>query len=350
MKIFSNHPLLELNTFGIDVNAKEFASIDNELDLKEIIAECHDRSKKLLILGGGSNILFKDDFDGLVLHICTRGIEIIREDEDTVHLRVAAGENWDGLVEYCVGHGWGGLENLSGIPGCVGSSPIQNIGAYGAELKDHFLFLDAINRCTGETVSFDEERCQFGYRDSIFKRALKDRVVITHVAFRLNKNPVFNLDYFALKQRLGHLPENTLTLMKVREAVLQIRASKLPDPKLTGNAGSFFKNPVISNSALKELKDLFPGIVYFDSVQSGGAMAKREVQITSVKLAAAWLIDHCGWKGYREGDAGVHKDQALALVNYGRATGMDILELAGKIQQSVQEKFGINLEREVNII
>jgi UDP-N-acetylmuramate dehydrogenase len=342
------------NTFGINVMAKEFAEVDRETDLVEIISDCHDKSRKLLILGGGSNVLFTGDFDGMVARICTRGIEILKDDDKEVHVRVAAGEDWDGLVEYCVNQGWGGLENLSGIPGCVGSSPIQNIGAYGAELKDNFLSLEGINMCTSGKVLFNSDRCQFGYRDSIFKQALKGRIVITHVVLCLSKNPVINLSYRALKQKLSHLPEKEITIRTVRETVLGIRSSKLPDPKVIGNAGSFFKNPVISYSKLEELKDRFPGVVFYltpwPPLQLERGNRGTGGKGGEAKLAAGWLIEQCGWKGYRSGDAGVHKDQALVLVNYGKASGHEILNLAGKIQKSVKEKFGVDLDREVNVI
>jgi UDP-N-acetylmuramate dehydrogenase len=355
MEILQNHPLLTYNSFGIDVTAKEFVEIFQEEDLKYFIKSSQIGSKQIFILGGGSNILFTGDYSGTVVKIGTRGMEVIKEDDEEVQLRVAAGEDWDGLVEYCVEKGWGGLENMSGIPGQVGSSPIQNIGAYGAELKDHFESLEAINRCTGETIHYKADRCRFGYRDSVFKRALKGRVVITHVVFRLEKKPVFNLSYQALKQKLEHLPEKDITLKKVRETVLRIRSSKLPDPKVIGNAGSFFKNPVINFSQLEKLKESFPGIVYFKvSEFQGSNVPESNVQgdlsTADFKVAAGWLIEQCGWKGFRAGDAGVHKDQALVLVNYSKATGREILDLAGKIQHSVMEKFGIELEREVNVI
>jgi UDP-N-acetylmuramate dehydrogenase len=358
MEIFSHHSLLPFNTFGIEVFAKEFVEVSKDDDLKHFINNNLTGSKPMIILGGGSNILFTGDFNGTILKISTRGKEIIKEDEEEVRLRVAAGEDWDSLVEYCVDKGWGGLENLSGIPGQVGSSPIQNIGAYGTELKDHFVSLEAINRCTGETVRYEADRCQFGYRDSIFKKALKERVVITHVIFHLQKNPVFNLSYEALKQKLVRLAEDRITMKMIRQAILEIRSSKLPDPKLIGNAGSFFKNPVVGNSKLEELKGRFPGIVYFES--SGLTPFTPQPPIPPLhlergtggeaKLSAGWLIEQCGWKGFREGDAGVLKEQALVLVNYGKATGREILDLAGRIQRSVKEKFGVVLEREVNVI
>ena len=285
MEIFSHHPLKSCNTFGIEAYAKEFIEVTSDEELKSYLSLHRTVSKKIFILGGGSNILFTGDFSGTVIKICTRGIEILKEDDDDVHIRVAAGEDWDGLVEYCVGQGWGGLENLSGIPGQVGSSPIQNIGAYGTELKDHFLSLQAINLCTGEIIHYDAEWCQFGYRDSIFKRALKGRVAITHVVFHLQKKPIFNLSYQALKQKLEHLSEDWITLHKIREAVLQIRSSKLPDPKLIGNAGSFFKNPVVDSSLLGSLKERFPGLVYFEVPTADRRLqARRRLAYRAMRL------------------------------------------------------------------
>jgi UDP-N-acetylmuramate dehydrogenase len=367
MEIFSHRPLKAYNSFGIDVFTDKFIEVTAIDELSDLFREQSSGYRKQVILGGGSNILFTDNFNGTVLKISLKGIEVLKEDQDELHLRVAAGEDWDGLVEYCVGNGWGGLENLSGIPGQVGSSPIQNIGAYGTEMKDHFISLEAVNQCNGEFVKYGPEDCRFGYRDSIFKKALKGRVVITHVIFRLMKNPVFNLSYQALHQKLKGIKADELDLRKIREAVLQIRSSKLPDPKVIGNAGSFFKNPVISFEQLEELRGRFPGIAYYESSQfavrssqenvrssrlvvPGQQHASCELRTANFKLAAGWLIEQCGWKGFREGDAGVHKDQALVLVNYGNATGREILDLSMKIQRSVKEKFGIELEREVNII
>jgi UDP-N-acetylmuramate dehydrogenase len=337
MEILAHYPLKDLNTFGIEAYADEFIEILNEQDLLTLIREKPLMSNRHLILDGGSNLLFTGDFHGLVLKIGIKGKKILQEDENEVHLKVAAGEDWDDLVEYCVGKGWGGLENLSGIPGQVGSSPIQNIGAYGTELKDHFVFLEAFDLEKGEKLHFDRSDCQFAYRDSIFKRGLKGRVLITQVVFRLDKKPSCNLSYAALRQNLDEVPEAELNLRKIREAVLSIRASKLPDPEIIGNAGSFFKNPVVSGEILGKLKEQFPELVFFESQDN-------------YKLAAGWLIEQCGWKGYCEGDAGVHKDQALVIVNYGDANGLDILKLANKIQQSVMDRFGIRLEREVNVI
>jgi UDP-N-acetylmuramate dehydrogenase len=368
MEIFLHHPLRSYNTFGIEAYAHEFVEVKTDDELRHLLNLHQSGSKKLIILGGGSNVLFTGDFAGTVIKISTHGIKVLKEDEKEVHLRVAAGEDWDGLVEFCVNKEWGGLENLSGIPGQVGSSPIQNIGAYGTEIKDHFVSLEAINQCTGETIHYGPENCQFGYRDSIFKRALRDRVVITYVVFCLQKNPGFNLTYQALKQELEHLPAGEINLRKIREAVLQIRSSKLPDPKMIGNAGSFFKNPVISNLLLDSVKEKFPEIIYYENSKFQIPNSKQiqdpksldydslpptdhcQLPTANYKLAAGWLIEQCGWKGYRAGDAGVHKDQALVIVNYGKATGLEILDLSGKIQRSVKEKFGIDLEREVNVV
>lgn len=347
MEIIRHYPLKKCNTFGIEVFADAFAEVQTTGELLDILSSGSVQSRKLLFLGGGSNILFLGDFKGMVVKIGMKGLEIIAEDDDIVRIRVAAGEDWDGLAGYCAGKGWGGLENLSGIPGQTGSSPIQNIGAYGTELKDHFISLEAINTCNGELTRYDREQCRFGYRDSIFKRALKGRMVITHVVLELRKKPEFNLSYQALRQHLSALPDNGLSVMKVREAVLAIRASKLPDPKTLGNAGSFFKNPVVSREKLDQLKERFPAIVYFDAP----ALASASVDAgRPIKLAAGWLIEQCGWRGHRKGDAGVHKDQALVLVNHGHATGLEIMSLSEDIRKSVMQKFGVELEREVNVI
>jgi len=337
MDIFSKYPLKSLNTFGIDVFAKEFIEVHTDEELLQIVEKQKIESKQLLFLGGGSNILFTGDYHGTVIKISTRGIEILSEDEENVILRVAAGEDWDGLVEYCVNRGWGGLENLSGIPGQVGSSPIQNIGAYGTEMKDHFEALEGISLCTGEIFNYDAERCQFGYRNSIFKRALKGRVIITHVLFRLKKEPLFNLSYLALKQKLESYPAEEISLKRIRQSILEIRSSKLPDPKIIGNAGSFFKNPEIEADTWLRLSQLHPNMPHFP--QPDGR----------VKVPAGWLIEQCGWKGFREGDAGCYDKQALVLVNYGQATGLEILALARRIAASVRERFGIEIEPEVNV-
>jgi UDP-N-acetylmuramate dehydrogenase len=362
MEIFSHQSLKEYNSFGIEAYAQKFIEVSVVDELTDLLKEHGEGYRKLYILGGGSNILFTDDFDGTIIKVCNRGIEILKETEEEVHLRVAAGEDWDGLVEFCVDQGWGGLENLSGIPGQAGGSPIQNIGAYGTEIKDSLLYLEALNQCNGEPIRYATEDCRFGYRDSIFKRALRGRIVITHIILRLRKKPVFNLSYHALNQKLSHLSPDEINLRKIREAVLEIRSSKLPDPKEIGNAGSFFKNPIVSFTTMEGLKERFPGIV-FNEVQTfqSSNVPERNVHMDLLtsdgltptgdfKLAAGWLIEQAGWKGFREGDAGVHKDQALVLVNYGKASGREILDLSMKIQRSVKGKFGIDLEREVNVV
>jgi len=324
----------------------------------------------VLILGGGSNVLFVNDFHGTVVKIDTKGIRIMEEDDDHVLVQASAGEEWDGVVSFCVERGWGGLENLSGIPGNVGSSPIQNIGAYGTELKDHFHSLSAIEIRSGKKINYDKEECRFGYRDSIFKKDLKGRVIITVVTFHLTKKPIPNLSYEVLARKFQGIPEEDISIQQIRDEVLHIRASKLPDPKILGNAGSFFKNPIVGEAKLEELRGKFPGILYFinpppcplPNIREGDGgwvketrnhelrTANRELRTANFKLAAGWLIEQCGWKGYREGDAGVHKDQALVLVNYGHATGKQIYDLSEKIRISVLERFGVELEREVNVI
>jgi UDP-N-acetylmuramate dehydrogenase len=342
MEIQRNFPLKSFNTFGLEASAASFAEVNKPEELSELFKAGSLAARKtdpdsLLVLGGGSNILFTVDFTGLVLKINLKGVSV-RDDGDKVLVTARAGENWDGFVEYCVSKKLCGLENLSGIPGSVGASPIQNIGAYGAEMRDCFAWLEAFDRKTGKTERFDRDNCRFGYRDSIFKNELKGRYIIVSVTFRLSKSNNFNFNYRALKDKLAGMEQRNLTLQMVREAILEIRASKLPDPSQTGNAGSFFKNPLVDSKMLAELRAAFPTIVHYTAGEGGH------------KLAAGWLIEHCGWKGHREGDAGVHKDQALVLVNYGAATGSQIQELAKKIQKSVLDKFGIALEPEVLII
>lgn len=350
MEILSDIPLKPFNTFGIEAQAGEFAVLDDEKDIGFLVDYHRGGMKKMLLLGGGSNVLFSGDYHGLVVKINTKGTVVTDEDDESVTIRAAAGEVWDDFVEYTVSMGWGGLENLSGIPGLAGSSPIQNIGAYGSEMKDHFVSLEAVDLCTGEMTEFDKERCRFGYRDSIFKRALKDRMIIKGVTFRLSKKPACNLSYHALKQMLAGYPTNELTPALIRNAVMEIRRSKLPDPAIAGNAGSFFKNPVVTKLQLEQLKEKFPGIVHFQTSEPENDTTDGQFSTVRFKLAAGWLIEQCGWRGFREGDAGVHKDQALVLVNFGKATGIDILKLAEKIKNSVKDKFGIKLESEVNII
>jgi UDP-N-acetylmuramate dehydrogenase len=291
----------------------------------------------LLILGGGSNILLTRNVDGLVLKIDINGVDEVKEDGTHVYVKAGAGENWHEFVEHTIKRNWGGLENLSLIPGNVGAAPIQNIGAYGAELKDVFYELEAYDRKGKKVYSFGVNDCKFSYRDSIFKSAEKGRYIILNVTFILNKNPVLNTSYGAIREELKKMGVSSPTIGDVSQAVIKIRRSKLPDPAEIGNAGSFFKNPVVDQALFLSLLSKYPDIPAYP----------HEDQ--SVKLAAGWLIEQCGLKGYRKGDAGVHNKQALVLVNYGKATGKEIFELSEKIAASVKKKFGVHLEREVNV-
>lgn len=337
MELFEDFSLKPFNTFGIDVNARYFAEATSEEDIIKLAGNLQEDFQPLLILGGGSNILFTKNFPGTVLKISTKGINIVKEDDEFVWIMAEAGENWDDLVKYSVEKGWGGLENLSAIPGNAGTGPVQNIGAYGVELKDTLVELETFDIESRKKRIFSNEECRFGYRDSVFKVKYKDRFIILNVTFHLKKNPELMLDYGNIREELAEMKVNKPGIADVREAVCRIRARKLPDPTKTGNAGSFFKNPVISPERFEELKLQFPGIVSFP--QDG-----------KIKLAAAWLIEQCGWKGKRVGNAGVHSSQPLVLVNSCNATGVEILKLGEEISKSVQEKFGVILEREVNIV
>jgi UDP-N-acetylmuramate dehydrogenase len=337
MHISHDLSLKKFNTFGIDVKASELIEVFTEDELLHVLEEHGRDGRPLLFMGGFSNVLFTKDFEGSIVRISLKGIAVVSEDDDFVSIRAAAGEVWDDFVGTCVDNGWGGIENLSLIPGNVGTCPVQNIGAYGVEIRDVMTDLEAVNIKTLEKRVFTSDECRFGYRDSIFKQELKGKYVILNVGFRLSRKPVLKLDYGNIREELDRMKVVNPGLNSVREAVMNIRKQKLPDPAITGNAGSFFKNPVISREQFTELAAANPCIV---SYPQGGR----------VKLAAAWMIEQCGWKGYREGDAGVHKDQPLVLINFGNATGPEILGLAKKIQVSVMEKFGIWLEMEVNVI
>jgi len=337
MQLREEISLKPYNTFGIDVRARFFAEALTEEDVIGLAGSLDDVHLPLLILGGGSNILFTKDYPGTVMKISTKGIRVLNENEDTVWVKASAGENWDDLVKFCVVNGWGGLENLSDIPGNAGTSPVQNIGAYGVEMKDTFCELEAFDlESKGKTI-FSNEECGFGYRESIFRLQYKNRFIILNVTFRLKKKPVLCLDYGNIREELAHMKVDHPGITDVREALCHIRSRKLPDPAVTGNAGSFFKNPVILSQQFETLKQSFPGVVSFP--QEG-----------KIKLAAAWLIDQCGWKGKQVGNAGVHSTQPLVLVNHGNATGSEILQLSSAIRDSVQEKFGVVLETEVNIL
>ena len=336
MNIKTGYSLRQLNSFGMDVYAKYFSSFCSAPELKNLLREYPD--EKTLILGGGTNLLFTTNYDGLVLKNEISGIEQISEDEEHVYLRVGAGENWHEFVLYCVDQNLGGVENLALIPGNAGASPMQNIGAYGVEIRDVFHQLEAYHIGDEEIRVFNLEDCEFGYRESVFKGKYKDQFVILNVSFRLKKIPVINTRYGAISAELENMNVETVDIRAVANAVMNIRRSKLPDPRETGNAGSFFKNPTIPLGQFLELKKANPAIIGYPAAED------------KIKLAAGWLIEQCGWKGYREGDAGCHPRQALVLVNYGNASGEEILALSDKIRLSVLENFGVNLEREVNII
>lgn len=338
MQILENISLKPYNTFGIDAKAKHFTSFSSLTELVELLHDHNLHTSKHMVLGGGSNVLFTKDYDGLVLKNELKGIELVNEDADNYYIKAAAGENWHSFVMHCINNNYAGLENLSLIPGNVGASPMQNIGAYGVEIKDVFHQLEAIHIQDKKQVTFSATDCEFGYRESIFKKEYRGQFIITSVTFRLPKNPLFNTSYGAIQQQLDAMGVTELSAKAISDAVIHIRQSKLPDPAVVGNAGSFFKNPTIPNKEFTSLKQLHPAIVGYPS----GA--------DNTKVAAGWLIEQCGWKGFRKGDAGCHAKQALVLVNYGNAKGEEILNLSSGIMKSVQDKFGIILEREVNII
>jgi len=338
MEIKENYNIQHLNSFDIKVDAKYFTKVASILKLQEAIGFSEQYNLSVLILGGGSNLLFTQDFQGLVVKINLKGISLRKEDENHFYVKACAGENWDDFVKFCCDSGYYGLENLSLIPGNVGASPIQNIGAYGVELKDHFYELEFYDFATRKIRNYNNSDCNFGYRNSIFKNELKQKGVVLSVTFKLDKIPKFKTGYGAIKEELDRMEIIKLTVKDIRNAVINIRRSKLPDPEEIGNAGSFFKNPVVSNEKHSELSKRFSELVSFKQ-QNG-----------TYKLAAGWLIDQCGWKGYRKGDAGVHKNQALVLVNYGKTSGNEIVKLSKEIMHSVNQKFGVELEREVNVV
>ena len=333
MNISENISLRSYNTFGIDAGARYFSTFSSQDQLAELLGFS---PAPPLILGGGSNILLTRDIDGLVLKNDIGGVELLHEDEEYVYVKVGAGEVWHSFVLYCLERDWAGVENLSLIPGSVGAAPMQNIGAYGVEIRDVFHELEAFVIDEQKVYVFSANDCEFGYRESIFKGKYKNRVVILNVTFRLNKKPVFHISYGDIRNELEKMGVKDLNIRAVSQAVIGIRQSKLPDPKAIGNAGSFFKNPTVSKEKFEELQAEFPTIVAYP----------RPV---GLKLAAGWLIEQCGWKGFRRGDAGCHAKQALVLVNYGNATGREIYDLSEEILLSVHEKFGVTLEKEVNI-
>lgn len=338
MKLIENYSLKALNTFGIDVCAKFFTEVESKEELKEIIKNPVSQNYPVLIMGGGSNILFTKDFNGLVIRNKIKGIEKTGEDTDDVYIKAGAGEVWHQFVEYCISQGYAGVENLSLIPGSVGASPMQNIGAYGIEVKEVFHELEAIDIKTGELRKFNKTECKFGYRNSVFKNEVKNKYCIVSVTFRLHKRPVFNTTYGAIENELKAMNVSELSIAAVSQAVCNIRRSKLPDPAIIGNAGSFFKNPEIPLGQFEKLKETFPDMVGYPAGEG------------HIKVAAGWLIENCGWKGKTLSNFGVHKNQALVLVNYGGAKGEDIYNLSKAIQKSVADKFAIALETEVNIL
>lgn len=336
MRILTDFSLKNYNTFGIDAFAKSFARFSGTDELNEILSRARKPGILPLILGGGSNMLLTKDPE-FVLKNEIKGIEKIREDAQNVYVKVGAGEVWHSFVMHCIGNDWAGVENLSLIPGNTGAAPMQNIGAYGAEIKDVFYSLEAFHIQDKVIVTLFQDDCAFGYRESVFKNKFKGQFVILSVTFRLNKQPHFNISYGAIEKELAAMGVKELNIRDISRAVINIRTSKLPDPEKIGNAGSFFKNPVVTKEKYIQLKKDFPEIVAHPSQDK-------------YKLAAAWMIEKCGWKGYRQGDAGVHNRQALVLVNYGNAGGKDIYKLSEEIQLSVLKMFGVKLEREVNII
>ncbi|MEQ9591578.1 MAG: UDP-N-acetylmuramate dehydrogenase [Cyclobacteriaceae bacterium] len=338
-KILENASLLPHNTMRIDAKARYFAEVTTTEDLQEILSSSAYQNMSRLVLGGGSNILFTKDFPGIVLKVSMRGMNVVKESEQNIWLKVAAGENWHELVMHCVTNDWGGIENLSLIPGTVGAAPMQNIGAYGVEIKDVVDQVEGIDLETGKPRVFSNAECEFGYRESVFKRGLREKYFISSVTLILSKiNHRLNTTYGAIQETLTSLNVKSITIQAISEAVIAIRKNKLPDPAVIGNAGSFFKNPTIDQLHFNSLKVTHPTVPHY------------QIDNQYVKIPAGWLIEQCGWKGKRVDDVGVHPLQALVLVNYSSKKGDAILSLAKDIQHSVLEKFGIELTPEVNIV
>ena len=338
MTIYKKVPLKQYNTFGLNCTAEFMIHIRTERGAAALFNGSTKWKKPFFILGGGSNILFTSDFEGTIFYPELKGIRIEKEESDKKHVIVSAGAgvNWDDFVAWSVNKGFGGLENLSLIPGKVGATPVQNIGAYGVEVKDLIVKVNTISTNNGDLRVFSNHECQFGYRTSIFKKSEKAKYLVTRVYYRLTTNPRLNLSYGALKEEVQKLGINNLR--NVRQAVINIRMSKLPDPEIIGNAGSFFKNTVVQNQVADRLKIEYPDLPVFKDREG------------FMKLASGWLIERCGWKGKRKGDAGIHDKQALVIINYGNATGREIYDLAEEVRISVYEKFGVDLEREVEVV
>lgn len=332
-----NIDLKPFNTFGISATAKEFSRFSSVEELKQLLTD--NKGKELLIMGGGSNMLLTKDLDLLVLRNEIEGIEVLEESNDSIIVKAGAGVVWHEFVMHCVDHSWGGIENLSLIPGSVGASPMQNIGAYGVEIKDVFHSLEALHIETQELHTFNLEQCAFGYRESVFKRQFKNQYVITSVSYRLSKHHKINSSYGAIEAELTKAGITQPNIKDISNAVIAIRSSKLPNPAEIGNAGSFFKNPVVAMEVLEKIIVTYPDVPFYPTSEA-----------QKVKLAAGWLIEKAGWKGYTDGTYGVHKLQALVLVNYGGSTGQQIYDLSSRIIEDIETKFGVTLEREVNIL
>lgn len=333
MEIKENVSLKAYNTFGIDATAQCFVEYQTENELIDLIKSGQLSNKKFYSIGGGSNLLFVNNYDGLILHSCIKGIELEAEDDKHVYLRVGAGVVWDDFVAYAVEHAYGGAENMSLIPGEVGACPVQNIGAYGLEAKDVIFKVEGIQLPEAEKAMLTNADCKFGYRDSIFKHELEGKFIVTYVVFKLDKEPVFHLDYGSIQDELKKHSE--INLKTIRQAIIAIRESKLPDTKKLGNAGSFFKNPVVDRAVFEKIQSDYPKMPFYN------------VSEAEVKIPAGWLIEQSGWKGKAHGNAGVHADQALVLVNYGKASGAEIVELSKLVQAAVKEKFEVDIYPEV---
>jgi UDP-N-acetylmuramate dehydrogenase len=336
INIQENAALVDRNTFHVPATARYFVEIGDVDSVNEFLASDLAAGHCLFILGGGSNVLFTGDFNGVVLHPAIKGIEIVSEGDDHIVVRAGAGESWDDFVDYCVRNNWGGIENLSLIPGTIGASPVQNIGAYGVEVMDFIDTVEGFYLKENKPFKFKAKDCQFSYRNSRFKTDLRGRVIITKVSYRLHKKPLYNIGYPDLEKELNNYDETTIA--NIRKAIITIRTNKLPDPCEQGNAGSFFKNPAVTKAQAESLRPFYPGMPEYD-MKDG-----------SVKLSAAWLIDQCGWKGKTFGNAATHKKQPLIIINRGGATGKEIYDYALKIQKSVMNHFAIRLDMEVNIV
>lgn len=339
MKDLKHYSLLPHNTFGIQANCDRFIDMETEDDVMKLKDMLDDKDMPLLIIGRGSNLLLTDDYHATVLHCSIKGKTIVKEDGNSVLLRCGAGEEWDSIVDYCVAHDWQGIENLSLIPGEVGASAVQNIGAYGTEVKEIIHSIEAVEISTGKKHTFSNEQCEYSYRQSKFKNEWKDRFIITHVTYRLEKSTDYipKVDYGNIKLELERKGISMPTMKDIRDVVISIRKDKLPDPEVEGNAGSFFMNPIVEKATFMNLLEQYPDMPHYN------VDSERE------KIPAGWMIDQCGWKGKTLGKAGVHDRQALVLVNRGGATGKDILHLCNTIRNDVRQKFGIDIHPEVNI-